>query len=29
MEETGRLWHNETLESALSRVKRHLHLHSE
>ena len=29
MEETGRLWHNDTLENALGRVKRHLHLHSE
>jgi SAM-dependent methyltransferase len=28
MEETGRLWHNDTLEDALGRVKRHLHLHS-
>jgi SAM-dependent methyltransferase len=28
MEEAGRYWHNETLEEALDRVKRHLHLHS-
>ena len=26
MEEKKRFWHNETLEKALSRVKRHLHL---
>jgi SAM-dependent methyltransferase len=29
MEETGRPWHNETLEKALDRVKRHLRLQSE
>jgi SAM-dependent methyltransferase len=29
MEETGRRWHNETLEDAMARAKRHLHLHSE
>ena len=29
MEETGRRWHNETLEDAMARARRHLHLHSE
>ena len=29
MEETGRRWHNETLEDAMARAKRHLHLDSE
>jgi len=29
MEETGRRWHNETLEDAMARAKRHLHLHPE
>jgi SAM-dependent methyltransferase len=29
MEETGRLWHDETLENALDRVKRHLRLRSD
>ncbi len=29
MEETGRQWHNDTLEDALGRVKRHLRLYSE
>jgi hypothetical protein len=28
MEERGRTWHNATLEEALERAKRHLHLHS-
>jgi hypothetical protein len=28
MENSGRLWHNETLEEAFSRAKRHLHVHS-
>ena len=29
MEESGRRWHNETLEDALARAKRHLHLRSD
>jgi len=29
MEETGRPWHDETLEAAMARAKRHLHLNSE
>ena len=29
VEETGRRWHNQTLEDAVTRAKRHLHLRSE
>ena len=29
MEESGRRWHNDTLEDALDRAKRHMHLHSD
>jgi SAM-dependent methyltransferase len=29
MEERGRRWHNETLDDALARARRHLHLHTD